>query len=53
MKGNAKDYASTAPVHELNAQKRSKSQSPTDYMKAREVGNGFSRNQSTRHSSGS
>ena len=25
----------------------------TDYMKAREVGNGFSRNQSTRHSSGS
>src|SRR5258708_6899285 len=31
-----------------------KSQSPTtDYVKAREVGNGYSRNQSTRHSSGS
>ena len=62
MKGNAKEYVSTAQqfftaydahdVHELNG--GAKSQSPTtDYMKAREVGNGFSRNQSTRHSSGS
>ena len=37
--------------HELNG---GLSRSPTtDYMKAREAGNGFSRNQSTRHSSGS
>ena len=30
-----------------------KDRRPRDYMKAREVRNGFSRNQSTRHSSGS